>query len=69
MCELDMVMFVANLPKTFEILKRLNGVYILVFHLTQARFRGLLKKNFEICCKKTAPKKQQVAVKIAETKV
>jgi hypothetical protein len=69
MCELDMMMFVANLPETFEILKRLNGVYILIFHLTQARFRGLIKKKFENCCKKTAPKKRQRTGEIAETEV
>ncbi len=64
-----MMMFVANLPETFEILKRLNGVYILIFHLTQARFRGLIKKKFENCCKKTAPKKRQRTGEIAETEV
>jgi hypothetical protein len=69
MCELDMEMFVANLPETFEILKRLNGAYILIFHLTQARFRGLIKKKFENCCKKTAPKKRQRTGEIAETEV
>jgi hypothetical protein len=63
------VMSVANLSKTFEILKRLNGVYILIFHFTQARFRGLIKKRFGCCCKKTTPKKQQCAVEIAESKV
>jgi hypothetical protein len=70
MCELDMsVMSVENLSASFEILKRLNGVYILVFHFTQTRFRGLIKKRFGNCCKRTPPKKQQSAVEIAETKV
>jgi hypothetical protein len=69
MCELDMEMFVANLSVTFDVLKRLNGLYIMVFHLTQARFRGLLKKKFGNCCQRTPPKKQQSAEEVAETKV
>jgi hypothetical protein len=69
MCELDMEMQVANLSATFEVLKRLNGLYILVFHLTQARFRGLIKSKFGNCCQKTTPKIQQRAGEIAETKV
>jgi hypothetical protein len=70
MCELNMVMFVVNLSEIFEVLKRLNGVYILVFHLTQVGFRTLLKKKFGSCCKKTPPNvTQHCAVEIAESKV
>jgi hypothetical protein len=69
MCELDMEMFVENSSKAFEVLKRLNGVYIMIFHLTQARFRGLIKKRFGNCCKRTPPKKQQPTVETDETKV
>ncbi len=64
MCELDMnVMPVANLSATFEVLKRLNGVYIMIFHLTRLRLRELIKKKFGSCCRKTKPKKIQNAVK------
>ncbi len=72
LCEKDLVMFVENLLFTFEILKRLNGVYILIFHFTQARFKGLLKKKFENCCKKTPRRKtkqRRCHVKTIETKV
>jgi hypothetical protein len=63
MCELDMEMFVANLSATFEVLKRLNGVYIMIFHLTRSRLRTLLKNKFGSCCRKTKPKKIQSAIK------
>jgi hypothetical protein len=69
MCELDMEMFVENLSATFEVLKRLNGLYILIFHFTQARFRGLIKERFGNCCQRTPPMIQQPTVEIAETKV
>jgi hypothetical protein len=49
-CDLDLITEVENLSATFEVLKRLNGVYILIFHFAQTRFRLLVKKKFGNCC-------------------
>jgi hypothetical protein len=47
---------VDNSSKTFEVLKRLNGVYILIFHFAQTKFKFLVKKKFGNYCRKTVPK-------------
>ncbi len=55
MCNLDMMDELEFLSATFEALKRLNGVYILIFHFAQQRFRFFVKKKFCNCCQRAVP--------------
>jgi hypothetical protein len=57
MCELGLMTKIENLSENFEILKRLNGVYILIFHFAQQRFRAQIKKKFGSFCQRAVPKK------------
>jgi hypothetical protein len=55
-----------RLSVTFEVLKRLNGVYILIFHFAQQRFRFLVRKKFGNCCQRAVPTEPENDENVAE---
>jgi hypothetical protein len=66
MCNLGLMDEVENLSATFEALKRLNGVYVLIFHFAQQRFRTQVKKKFGSCCQRAVPRVPENDVNAAE---
>jgi hypothetical protein len=59
MCELGLLDQIGILSENFEVLKRLNGVYVLILHFAQQRFRFLVKKKFGNCCKRSVPREPE----------
>jgi hypothetical protein len=59
MCDLGLMTEVENLSEIFEVLKRLNGLYILIFHFAQKKIRLLVRKKFVSCFQRVVPKKPE----------